>query len=782
MLAACITLIGLVLVVGGLWLTVLGGSRYYVLAGYCLAAAGALIFMRRFKGALLYCVVVALTIVWAFWEVRANGWALVPRVIAPLVLLMPVLAALPALGPRRVRASRAWLGIAAVVVLAGLGGWAVTASATSTLFRAVPAPDGGAMSEPSLQEVGSDWPAYGETYSARRFSPFNQINRENVGQLERVWLAHPGDLSQSKFAQNKYGAENTPLRIGDSLYVCRPKNIIISYHAATGEERWRYDPKVLDENIPYTAACRGVVYFEMPDAAADAACARRIIEGTFDARLVAVDAANGQPCADFGGDVQVSTSENMGDIVPDMVSITSAPTIVRGVVVVGHQVLDGQKRDAPSGAIKGFDAVTGEMRWAWDMTQPDLPTPTPADAIYTRGTPNMWTTATGDEQLGYVYLPMGNSAVDYWSGMRSETENRYSTSLTAIDVTADRPPWSFQTVHKDVWDYDLGSQATLIDFRTRDGTVPALILPSKQGDLYILDRRTGQPLTSVEERAVPQGGVEPEQRSPTQPFSTFHTLRKPKLTEASMWGMSPIDQMICRIQFLQAHYEGFYTPPTSDTYWAQYPGYDGGSDWGGVSVDPRRGIIIANYNDMPNHNRLVPREEPDEQDRVPRDQERGGNLSDSGGVEGAGDPQAGTPYAIDVNAGWRMPFTNLLCKEPPYGGIRAIDLATGETFWDRPFGQAFNNGPFCIPSMLPISIGTLNNGGSVVTAGGLIFIAAATDGLFRAIDIETGETVWQDSLPTGGQATPMAYEVEGRQFVVIMTGGHHFMEHRQEMR
>ncbi|WP_337737948.1 pyrroloquinoline quinone-dependent dehydrogenase [Agrobacterium vitis] len=695
--------------------------------------------------------------------------------IAPLVLLVLVLLALPALGRRSIRPGYAWAAVAAVFVVAAVSGWMITANAPSTLVRAVPAAADETMSEPSLQKVGADWPAYGGTYSARRYSPLDQITPDNVSTLERVWLVHTGDLPQSDFAEDKYGAENTPLKIGDSLYVCTPKNIIIAYDAATGDERWRYDPKVADENIPYTAACRGVAYFEAPGATADASCARRIIEGTLDARLIAVDAATGEPCTDFGGDGQVSTSENMGDIVPGMVSMTSAPTIVRGVVVVGHQILDGQKRDAPSGVIKGFDAVTGELRWGWDMTQPDLPAPPPGNAIYSRGTPNMWTTATGDEQLGYVYLPLGNSAVDYWSGSRSDAENRFSTSLTAIDVTTGRPAWSFQTVHKDVWDYDLGSQAMLVDFPTQQGAVPALVLPSKQGDLYILDRRTGAPLTGVEERPVPQGGVEPEQRSPTQPFSSYHTLRKPELTEASMWGMSPIDQMICRIRFRQAYYEGFYTPPTSDTYWIQYPGYNGGSDWGGVSLDPRRGIIIANYNDMPNHNRLVPRTEADAQGWVPRGEERGGSLSD-GGAEGAGDPQAGAPYAIDVNAGWRMPFTNLLCKQPPYGGIRAIDLATGETLWDRPFGQALRNGPFGIPSMLPISIGTPNNGGSVVTAGGLVFIAAATDGLIRAIDIETGETVWQDSLPAGGQATPMTYEVDGRQYVVIMTGGHHFME------
>ena len=377
---------------------------------------------------------------------------------------------------------------------------------------------------------------------------------------------------------------------------------------------------------------------------------------------------------------------------------------------------------------------------------------------------------------------MGNTAADYWSSDRSAEENAYATALVALDVTTGRPAWRFQTVHMDVWDYDLGSTATLIDYPTAAGSVPALVLPSKQGDIYILDRRTGQPLTPVEERPVPQGGVEPEMRTETQPFSAYHTLARPRLTERDMWGISAIDQMICRIGFRQAAYDGIYTPPTSDQRWIQYPGYNGGSDWGGVAVDPVRGLIIANYNDMPNYNRLVPREEANEMGWFPRgdprlaEQTPGSRGGVPEGAEGAGDPQMGVPYAIDVNAGWRMSSTGMLCKEPPYGGIRAIDLRTGETVWDRPFGQARRNGPFGIPSMLPIDIGTPNNGGAVVTAGGLVFIAAATDNLIRAIDIETGETLWSDVLPAGGQATPIVYEDGGRQFLVIMTGGHHFME------
>ena len=788
-------LVGLPLVIGGAWLLMLGGSFYYLPAGLAFVASGALLVLGRPLGAWIYTGLYVLTLLWALWEVGLDGWALVPRVVAPTVLMALLIAALPLLLPRGRRA--ALIGGGALAVLLILGGILVGFANRAEPPLSVPAGSGD-MAEPGLYRTGADWPAFGGTYAARRYSPLTQINRDNVEELERVWLFHTEDLPE-----DKWGAETTPLKIGDTLYLCTARNELIALDAATGEQRWRYDPEVSDDWIPYTAACRGVAYYdtrrtavaqpasEAPSSpvragqAADAsACATRIIEGTLDGRLIAVDAHTGRPCPGFGENGQVDIKRGMGEIIPGMVSMTSAPTIVRGVVVTGHQVLDGQYNEAPSGVIQGFDAVTGELRWAWDMTRPDINGLPPEGETYTRGTPNMWTTATGDEQLGLVYLPMGNSAADYYSSDRSEAENRFATSLVALDVTTGKPAWSFQTVHIDVWDYDLGSQATLIDYPTDAGAVPALVLPSKQGDLYILDRRTGVPLVEVEERPVPGGGVEPEMRSATQPFSGFHTLAMDDLTERDMWGMSPIDQMICRIGFRRAEYDGMYTPPSTERRWIQYPGYNGGSDWGGVAVDPRRGVIIANYNDMPNYNRLVPREQANERGWYPRGhpelQESAGMPASRGGVpegaEGAGDPQWGVPYAIDVNAGWRMGFTGMLCKQPPYGGIRAIDIRTGRTLWDRPLGQARKNGPFGIPSMLPIDIGTPNNGGSVVTAGGLIFIAAATDDLIRAIDIETGETVWTDVLPAGGQAAPIVYEEDGRQFLVLMTGGHHFME------
>lgn len=799
-LSLVLMLLGLVLGGLGAWLASLGGSWYYVLAGVGLLVAGVLLWGNRRAGALWFGAVFVGTLLWTWWESGSDYWRWVPRLglIVGIGLVLSLL--LPTLDrPFSRRLSRSIAGVLALVFVAAFalafvphGVTAASGSFPEAMTSTGLAPTADAPLQPADKPVDDDWAAYGRNNAATRFSPLQQITPDNVAKLEQAWLFRTGDLPQKR-----WGAETTPLKVGDTLYLCTARNQLVALNAADGTERWRFDPKIKDKSIPYTAACRGVSYYEVPataqqaadaDVAADlasgqsqvpvltqlprSACSARIIEGTLDGRLIAVDAATGKPCAGFGNNGQVDITLGMGDSPAGYVSITSPPAIVQGVIVTGHQVLDGQRRDAPSGVIQAYDAITGKLRWAWDMDQPEL-TGLPAQGkTYTRGTPNMWTTATGDDQLGLVYLPMGNSAGDYWSGSRTENQNKYATSLVAIDVNTGKPVWHFQAVRKDVWDYDMGSQATLVDYPTAAGKVPAILLPTKQGDMYVLDRRTGKLLTPAEERKVPTGGVEPEQRSPTQLFSLYHTLRKPDLTERDMWGITPIDQLVCRIQFRKASYEGFYTPPTADRHSIEYPGYNGGSDWGSVSVDPRRGVIVANYNDMPNYNLLVPRATADKLGWVPREDVR----ADKGGAEGAGDPQTGTPYAIDVNAGWRLPFTKLLCKQPPYGGIRAVDMRTGKTLWDRPFGSARGNGPFGIRSGLPIEIGTPNNGGSVVTASGLIFIAAATDDLLRAIDLKTGKELWHAKLPAGGQANPMIYAFGGRQYVVIMAGGHHFME------
>jgi len=821
-LGAILIIFGLPILGGGVWLITLGGTWYYAIAGLGLVVSGGLMIARSMAAVWIYLLTWLFTLVWAFWEVGTDWWAQVPRLVAPTVMLILVLLTIPVLrrhanlGGRTYRAGHAAaMSLTLMVGAAGLGYLVadpktVTAqdevedapaetqpapaeSDTTEAGDTEPAPaepetqDGngsageteadtqdtdtsepnGAQQRAAVMEMmptGENWPAYGGTHHGTRYSPLEEITPENVGNLERVWETHTGVLPPEG-EDVPWSPETTPIKVGQQIFMCTPNNIILALDARTGDEEWRYDPEVSYDAVPHAAACRGVAYYEEPDAEPDSECATRIIQGTLDSRLIAVDARTGQPCTDFGDDGEVLLEEGLGDTVPGWVAVTSPPTIVRDVVVIGHQVNDNEAEDSPSGVVRGYNAITGELEWAWDLGQPDLNGEPPEGETYTRGTPNMWTTAAGDNELGHVYLPLGNSAVDYYGSNRFEAENEYATSVVAVDVETGEDVWHFQTVRRDIWDYDLGSQPALVDFPTEDGTVPGLLISSKQGDIYILNRETGTPLFEPEDREAPQGGVEPDYLAETQPFSTYHTLAFDPIEPQEMWGMTPLDQLWCRIQYHQASYEGMYTPPTADRPYIQYPGYNGGQDWGSMAVDQERGILIANYNDIPNYNQLLTREEAEEQGLLPINEPEGP----------VGDPQVGAPYAINVNPGWRMP-TGLMCKEPPYGGIRAIDLATGETIWDQPLGSARKNGPFGIPSMLPFTIGTPNNGGPVVTASGLIFIAATTDDMIRAFDIETGEELWSDTLPAGGQATPFVFELEGRQYLGMFAGGHGFME------
>lgn len=777
-----LVILGLLIGGGGAWLIALGGSWYYLPAGIALLIAGTLLLTGNAAGVWLYTLTWLATLIWAYWEVGFDGWALMPRILAPTIILIFVLLALPAFRAwdQRIGATTAYVTGLLILILAGGAGafdaFHISAAAQSQPAQKPIAPVAPAAPTPAptppdaaIHAAGNDWPVYGGSELGTRYSPLNQITAANAGKLTKAWSFHTGDMPNDA-TKDLYSPENTPLEIGGHLYACSAKDIVMSADARNGKEEWRYDPKVPDNAIPYGASCRGVAYFSVPGAKGDQDCASRIIFGTLDARLIAIDARTGKPCADFGQQGIVDLNQGIGESAPGWYSVTAPPTIVRGVAVIGAQVKDGQAEDAPSGVVRGYDATTGMLAWAWDMGHPDRTGAPPQGDTYTRGTPNMWTVAAADPQLGYVYLPLGNAAVDYYGVDRKDFENEYNSSIVAIDVTTGKPVWHFQTVHHDLWDYDLGSQPTLVDFPTVTGKTPAIIVPSKQGQIYVLNRKTGKPLFPVEERKVPSGGVEPDKLSKTQPYSGYAHLDQPVLTEKDMWGMSPLDQLYCRIQFHRAYYQGEYTPPTVNQPFIEYPGYNGGSDWGSVAVDTDSGVLVANYNDMPNFNQLIPRKEADQMGFKPID--KGGSSKKAKDI---GDPQAGSPYAIAVNAGWRL-STGLLCSKPPYGHIRAIDLKTGRTLWDEPLGSADNNGPFGFPSMLPLTIGTPNNGGPLVTAGGLIFIAATTDNKLRAIDIKTGKQVWQADLPAGGQTTPMTYEVDGRQYIVIAPGGHHFME------
>ena len=369
---------------------------------------------------------------------------------------------------------------------------------------------------------------------------------DNVGKLRKVWEVHTGGLPTNPDYAKLYGTENTPLKVGNLLYTCTAKNVIVALDAATGKPVWRVDPHVPDKWIPYTTACRGVAYYRCPDAAATA------VRGTDHRRHARFAADRGrrvdrQALHRLQRHRAAGHEDRHGPGLPGLCVDQLGADIVRGIIVVPHQILDGQCRCSPSGVIQGFDAKTGKLAWAWDVEHPEWNGYPPPGQTWTKATPNSWMSSAGDEKLGLVYLPMGNFAADYISTGRPPRSNQVSSSIVAIDVTTGKPRWVFQTVKKDVWDYDIGSQPSLIDYQ---GT-PALLAASKQGDLYVLDRATGKSLAPIGSVQAPPGGVEPGERAPTQIVSLWHTLKMPRLVESDMWGMSPIDQMICRIQFRQ---------------------------------------------------------------------------------------------------------------------------------------------------------------------------------------------------------------------------------------
>ncbi|CDG39079.1 MULTISPECIES: pyrroloquinoline quinone-dependent dehydrogenase [Asaia] len=619
-----------------------------------------------------------------------------------------------------------------------------------------------------------DWPAYGRDSNQSRFSPLDQLTPENVGKLKRAFVYHTGSKPGPGQA-NKWAAETTPIKVGNSLYMCSAMNDMMRIDAATGKEIWRHDAGVKYQSIPYTAACKGVTYYTSSTIPEGQPCHNRIMEATLDMRLIQVDAETGKLCEGFGFGGQVNLMQGMGESVPGFVSMTTPPPVINGIAVVNHEVLDGQRRWAPSGVIRGYDAESGKFVWAWDVNNPDNHHQPEPGKFYSRGTPNSWAAMTGDNELGLVYVPTGNSAADYYSAMRTDKENAVSSSIVALDVKTGEPRWVFQTAHKDVWDYDIGSQATKFDYHHADGSVtPALLVPTKRGQTFVLDRATGKPLPEfpVVEKPAPASTMSDDPRSPTQPWSTaFPRLAFPDLKESDMWGMSPIDQLYCRIMFRKARYVGEFTPPALDKPNIEYPGYNGGSDWGSMAYDPQSGIVIANWNSTPMYDQLITRKKADALGLKPIDNPTYNPAG--GGAEGNG-AQADTPYGIVVTPFWNH-YTGMMCNKPPYGMIEAIDIKTKKVLWSRPLGTARANGPWNMPTGLPLNIGTPNNGGSVITKGGLVFVAAATDNQIRAIDIKTGKDVWSDVLPGGGQANPMTYEVNGKQYVAIMAGGHHFM-------
>jgi quinoprotein glucose dehydrogenase len=614
---------------------------------------------------------------------------------------------------------------------------------------------GKAMAQSSAE--GSDWPAYGRDAGGSRYSPLNQINRDNVKQLKVAWTYRTGHLADSNRAAETTEFEATPIMVDGMLYLSTPFNRIIALDPQTGTERWAFDPK-LDLSIPYAEGftSRGVSTWLDRKRAASEPCRRRIFIATNDGRLIALDSVTGKPCADFGKDGQIGLTRDVGSFRPGEYHFTSPPAVIGDLVVVGSTIEDALRADAPSGVVRAFDARTGTERWSWnpiphEQTDPAWKTWKGKSASRT-GAANVWSVMSVDAERNLIFLPTSCPSPDFYGGERAGN-NLYSNAVVALHAATGKVAWYFQVVHHDVWDYDVPAQPVLLNIRRGGHEIPAVAVATKMGHIFLLNRETGKPLLPVEERRVPQGGAPGEALSPTQPFPVLPPPLDPEtLTPGDAWGITEEDRRYCRERIESLRSDGIFTPPSLQGS-IIYPGNIGGVAWGGASVDLQHSILIANTNRFPFIITLIPR------DRYAAEKKAYPNDDIT--------PQTGTPYAMHRD--FLRTRQGVLCNPPPWGVLSAVDLLSGKVRWQVPLGT--------IPTLAQVpgssAWGSPNLGGSIITAGGLVFIAAAMDQYLRAFDIQTGKELWKGALPAGGQATPMTYRgKDGKQYVVIAAGGH----------
>jgi quinoprotein glucose dehydrogenase len=610
-----------------------------------------------------------------------------------------------------------------------------------------------AQSSRDIKGLVDDWSYYGHDSAGTRYSPLSQINRQNVTTLKVAWTFHVGDISDGTGHQKRSGLETTPILVDGTLYLTTAFNRVFALDPETGAQRWVYDPMTeIAGDYGDGLINRGVSTWLDPSRAKGKPCRRRIFETTLDARLIALDAATGEPCRDFGNHGQVSLRD-VARYIPGQYHMTSPPAVIDDVIVVGSSIDDNSRVDMPSGVVRAFDARTGALRWKWDPLPPNKIEFTPAPKPWRSGAGNAWSVMATDPERDLVFVPTGSASPDYYGGLRPG-DDKWSNSIVALRGKTGEFVWGFQLVHHDLWDYDSASPPLLTTLQHDGQPVPVVIQGNKTGFLYVLNRDTGVPVFPVEERPVPQTDIPGEVTSPTQPFPLAPPALVPqKLSPDDAWGITPDDREFCRERLKTLRNDGLFTPPSLRGT-LSVPGNVGGMNWSGYAYDPQHNLLVVNTNNLPARMGLIPRDKYwDEVDK---------NTEDADYTE-----QSGGPYGLFrtfiVAKAHHFP-----CIPPPWGTLTAVDMTAGTIRWQVPLGSLAPGNP-------AIPLGAPSLGGPIVTAGGLIFIAGTIiDPALRAFDVETGKELWKAQLPTPGGATPMTYQTKntGKQFVVIAAGGH----------
>jgi quinoprotein glucose dehydrogenase len=602
------------------------------------------------------------------------------------------------------------------------------------------------------------WPAYGGDAGGTRYSPLAEITPSNVGQLRVAWTFRTGELGQGVKDWSRSAFETTPILYDGTLYLTTSSTDVVAVNAGDGTLRWRHDSQSRKDLHYSDGVSRGVSLWVDEASEPKAACHARIYAPTLDARLLALDAATGKLCADFGEQGAVNLLNDVrsqfkeGDEWRNYL-VTSPPAILDGKVIVGSSIGDNRAVLEELGSVRAFDARSGKLVWSWDPIPRDASNPVfkewSAEQVAAASAANAWAPLSVDAARHLVFAPTGSASPDFFGGMRPG-DNRWANSVVALEGDSGALKWGQQLVHHDLWDYDVGSQPTLADLVHDGRHVAAVIQATKTGFLYTFDRDSGAPIFPIVEKPVPQDAVPGEHPSPTQPYPVAPPAltRQAPLTAEDAWGVAWFDTRACRKRIEGYRSEGMFQPPAVRDSLMQ-PGNAGGANWGGIAFDPKRQLAVVNTMNLPFVVALIPRAEFLKQ----RESEEYKDFEFA--------RQEGTPYGMR-----RTTFKSALgipCVKPPWGMLTAVDMEHGTIKWQVPLGDA----PF-----IHLNIGMPAIGGPIVTASGLTFLAASFDGRMRAFDSDSGKLLWEVKLPAGGQATPMTYSIGGRQYVVIAAGGY----------